>query len=285
MKNHTSEDAFYERMRNLADVNKTSIKESQNRALGTLIDYKRAADGVAYGIIKENHHYYVKKGGIKSDPNVADFAYIGGLENVTNFQYKSLAEADKQRNMLFHTINEAVSLRPSNTGSKKRLNEDRAGEEIGNAEEKLGDLDAATIAADSADVPLAPDGGDEEMAAGLQAEPEGGEMPEPDMGGEETPDMGGEEEFPTDGEETPDMGGEDVPEGPADDANKELEKGIGKITNTIRKTELEPAQIKSYLKSFIQAFKDKLPELEIEERKEIANLIIKIVPHEDIEYL
>ena len=274
MKNHTSTDAFYERMRTLADVNKNSIKESQNRGLGTLIDYKRAADGVAYGIIKENHHYYVKKGGIKNDPNVADFAYIGGLENLTNFQYKSLAEADKQRNMLFHTINEAVSLRPSNNGSKKRLNEDRAGEEIGSAEEKLGDLDAATAAADSADVPLAPDNGDEEMAAGLQAEPTGGEMP--DMGGEEEmPDMGGEEEIP-------DMGGEEVPEVPADDANKELEKGIGKITNTIRKTELEPAQIKSYLKSFIQAFKDKLPELEIEERKDIANLIIKIVPPEDI---
>ena len=124
MKNHTSKDAFYERMLNLANVNKASTKESLNRSLGTLIVYKRAADGVAYGIIKENHQYYVKKGGIKSDPNVADFAYIGGLGNITNFQYKSLAEADKQRNMLFHTITEAVSLRPSNTGSKKRLNED-----------------------------------------------------------------------------------------------------------------------------------------------------------------
>ena len=81
------------------------------------------------------------------------------------------------------------------------------------------------------------------------------------------------------------MGGEEVPEVPADDVNKELEKGIGKITNTIRKTELEPAQVKSYLKSFIQAFKDKLPELEIEERKDIANLIIKIVPPEDMEDL
>ena len=120
MVKHTTKEAYFERLKNLAEVNKTSLKESQVRNLGSLIDYKRAADGVAYGIIKENHHYYVKKGGIKSDPNVADFAYIGGLENVTNFQYKSLAEADKQRNMLFHTINEAVSLRPSNTGSKKR---------------------------------------------------------------------------------------------------------------------------------------------------------------------
>ena len=56
MKN-TSKEAYYERLRNLADVNKTSIKESKNNTLGTLIDYKRAADGVTYGIIKENHQY------------------------------------------------------------------------------------------------------------------------------------------------------------------------------------------------------------------------------------
>jgi hypothetical protein len=38
MKRHTTEDAFYERMRNLADVNKKTVKESQNRSLGSLID-------------------------------------------------------------------------------------------------------------------------------------------------------------------------------------------------------------------------------------------------------
>ena len=294
MKNHTSKDAFYERMLNLANVNKASTKESLNRSLGTLIDYKRAADGVAYGIIKENHQYYVKKGGIKSDPNVADFAYIGGLGNITNFQYKSLAEADKQRNMLFHTITEAVSLRPSNTGSKKRLNEDRAGEEIGNAEEKLGDLDAATAAADGASAPLAPDGGDEEMAAGLQAEPTGEEMP--DMGGEEVPDMGGEEMPDMGGEETSDTGGEEEfpePEGGEDmgsdenvDYNK-LKKFAGKLGQGLSvNPDLNLEQLEELFKAVInQGLGARLPDMDIEDRRVLADLFIKLDRDDDMEDL
>ena len=136
MKKHTSEEAYFERLRNLGNVNKSSVKESQFRNLGTLIDYKRAVDGIAYGIIKENHQYYIKKAGLKKDPNVADFAYIGGLANITEHQFKSFGEADKQRNMMFYSINEAFTLKPSKTGGKKRLNEDKAGREIDNAENK-----------------------------------------------------------------------------------------------------------------------------------------------------
>lgn len=273
MKKHTSEEAYYERMRNLAQTNKTSIKES--RTLGTLIDYKRAADGIAYGIIKEQHHYYVKKSGLKQDPNVSDFAYIGGLANVTNFQYKSLSEADKQRNMMFHTINEAVASKPSKTGSKKkRLNEDKAGQEIDQAASKLGDLDAATASAEvPAEMP-APEGG-AEMAAGIEAMPTDAA---PEAGGEEMP----AEEPAPDAE-----GGEVAPEGEEgnDDATKDIEKSLGKLTNTLRKSELEPSQVKSYVNTFLSAFKDKFPDIEIEDRKAMAEKITKVVPDEDIKDL
>jgi hypothetical protein len=300
MKKHTSEEAYYERMRNLAQTKKTSIKES--RTLGTLIDYKRAADGVAYGIIKEQHHYYVKKAGLKQDPNVSDFAYIGGLANVTDFQYKSLSEADKQRNMMFHTINEAVASKPSKTGSKKkRLNEDKAGQEIDQAASKLGDLDAATA---SAEAP-APEAG-AEMAAGIDAMPsDAGVAPEmgaePEMGGEEMPapeagaepEMGGEEVAPEgeeempapEGEETGEEGGAPAGEEGKDEATKEIEKSLGKLTNTLRKSELEPSQVKSYVNTFLSAFKDKFPDIEIEDRKAMAEKITKVVPDEDIEDL
>lgn len=287
MKNHTSKEALFERMRTLAEVNKSSLKESTNRTLGTLIDYKRAADGVVYGIVKENHQYYIKKGGIKSDPDVTDFAYIGGLANITNYQYKSLSEADKNRNMLLQTINEAYSLNMS----KKKINEDTAEEEIGNAEARLGDLEAATAAENEPD--------DVQMAAGLDAEPMGEPAPE---GGDEPADAepmdepapeGGEEPAdaepmdepaPEGGEEGQPADAEPAPEG-EDENIRELEKSIGKLTNVIRKTDLEPTQSKSYLKSLIQSFKDKLPELEIEDRKEIANMVTKIVPPEDVEDL
>jgi hypothetical protein len=301
MKN-TSKEAYFERLRNLADVNNTSLKETQSRTLGTLIDYKRAADGVAYGIIKENHNYFLKKGGMKKDPDVSDFAYIGGLGNITNFQYKSLSEADKNRNMILHTINESITTKVNPNGSKKLLNEDIAGQEIDNAENMLGDLDSATAAAKQ------DDGGEAEMAAGLTAEPSA-EMAD---AGAEMADTGAE--MADTGAADAEMGDADAEMGDADaemadagaadaemaDAGaetgnadalaieepvKELEKGIGKLTNKIRKIDLEPEVTKSFLKSLIQAFKDKLPELEIEERKEIANLLLKIVPPEDVENL
>ena len=306
MKKHTSEEAYYERMRNLAQTKKTSVKES--RTLGTLIDYKRAADGVAYGIIKEQHHYYVKKAGLKQDPNVSDFAYIGGLANVTDFQYKSLSEADKQRNMMFHTINEAVASKPSKVGSKKKqLNEDKAGQEIDQAASKLGDLDAATASAEvPAEMP-APEGG-AEMAAGIEAmpsdagiAPEGGEEVAPEMGaegGEEVaPEVGLEPEAGAEGGEVaPEAGEEVAPEADAeggapageegkDEATKEIEKSLGKLTNTLRKSELEPSQVKSYVNTFLSAFKDKFPDIEIEDRKAMAEKITKVVPDEDIEDL
>ena len=232
MKKNTSQEALYERMRQLAEVNKKTVNESPNRTLSTLIDYKRAADGVAYGIVKENHHYYIKKGGLKQDPNIADFAYIGGLQNIKEFQYKSLAEADKNRNMIFHTINEAMNTVVGKTGSKRKLNEDVAGEEIAKAEEKLGDAEAAASAPAPEGEPLpaepAPKGeplpADDEIAAGedeisTEPTPEGSEEEEIAADAEVAPDGSEEEEIAADAEVAPEGGEEDK-----DITTKEIEK-------------------------------------------------------------
>jgi hypothetical protein len=291
MKKHTSEEAYYERMRNLSNINETSIKESKNRTLGTLIDYKRAPDGVAYGIVKEQHKYYIKKGGLNENLSIADFAYIGGLQNLTEFQYGKLAEAEKQRNMLFNTINESISTKVSKNGSraeaKKMLTEDKASQEIEMATQKVDDLDAATDAAQvpaEPEIPPAGKEGGEEMDAGIDAMPnaDGGDMPPVDTsadGGEEVDvDVDGEEDN-GEGEET------DNGEGEEGEATREIEKNLGKLTNTLRKTELTDSQIISYVKTFLSAFKEKFPDIDIEDRKEMAEKITKVVPPEDIEDL
>ena len=316
MKNSTSKEAFYERLRQLSEVDKSSVKEIKTRNLGTLIDYKRAADGVAYGIIKEQHHYYVKKGGLKQDPDASDFAYIGGLANITNFQYKSLSEAEKQRNMMLHTINEAYTLKADKNGSKRsKLNEDKAAEEIKASEEMAAGLDAAADA-EKAPAEPAPMGGGDEVPAEMppMGGEEGGEelpaeMPEPEGGeGEEAPaeepaPEGGEgEELPAEmpepegeeGEEAPEgEEGEEAPEGeeggevtPDDEKSlkiKDIEKTLGKLTQKIRSTELEPSLIKGYIQSYLKSFKDKIDDLEIEERKDLADLLLKVVPDDEIE--
>ena len=295
MVKHTSKEAYFERLKNLADVNRPSLKESQIRNLGSLIDYKRAPDGVAYGIVKENHSYFLKIGGTKQDPNVADFAYIGGLGNITNFKYKSLSEADKQRNMIFHTINEAVSLRPDKNGSKKKkLNEDKASSEIDQAASKVGDLDAATSA--ETEPALDTDGG-AEMTAGLEAKPEGDTEVPAEPAPEETPapeGPEGTEEVPAEEPPAEEVPAEEVPgeenvaastDGEIDEPNKEIEKAIGKLTNKIRKTEMEDAQVKSYINSFLVAFKDKLRDIDVEDRKEMADKLLNVLGSDEIEDL
>jgi hypothetical protein len=333
MAKHTSKEAYFERLKNLSGANKTSLKESGIRNLGTLIDYKRGADGIAYGIIKENHHYYLKKAGIKQDPNVADFTYIGGMENITGYQYKSLSEADKQRNMIFHTINEAFSTKVDKNGGnkKRRLHEGDATAEIDKATSKLGDLDAATSAEEVPAEPAAPEGG-EEMAAGLDAKPEGGEeIPAPDMGGapeggEEMPAPEGGEEMPAPegGEEMPapegEEGGEELPApegeegapeggedmgGGEDEGTTKLQKNVSSIAKEIQTSDLDKGEVKWLLDRFLSAFlptegvseaeevapapaasgENKMAELEIEDRQELADMILNVVPDADKESL
>jgi len=293
MKKRTSEAAYYERMRTLANPNKDSIRESNNRTAGTLIDYKRAADGVAYGIIKENHNYYIKKSGLKQDPNISDFAYIGGLENITEFQYKSLGEADKQRNMMFHTINEANTFKPSLTGSKKKkLNEDKASDEIDKAESKLDDLDAASDAADA--TPAMPTGdlgntvGDDEMAA---ADDEMSAEGDDEMAADDEMDAASDDEMAADDEM--DAEGDN---GDDDEVLSDMQSKVGKLASEIKNSNLDGSELTWLLKTFVKGFlpnKDedensnanKMAKIDDDDRHEISDMILNVVSPEEIQDL
>jgi len=292
MKKSSSQEAYYERLRNLADVNKKSIKESQNRSLGTLIDYKRASDGVAYGIVKENHHYYLKKSGLKQDPNVSDFAYINGLANITNYQYKSLAEADKQRNMLLHIINEATTTRVSKTGTKRTINEDKISNEIGQAEAKL---DAAETAVDvpeeepmnsmgNDEIPVSDDRPIEEPAPVSDKEPTNDEMPTPE--GDETPaeELTGEEgdEEPTDNVNVEEPTGDNNDDNGSKD---EIKSDIGKIGNKVLQKTLNDKQVISYVNMFLGYFKDNFLNMEQSELDSMAAKINELHKEKNIEDL
>jgi len=276
MKKHSSKEALYERLKVLANIDNNSIVESNTRNLGTLIDYKRSADNIAYGIVKENHNFYIKKGSTKVNPNVSDFTYIGGLSNITNYQYQSLAEADKQRNMFIGVINETFKTKVNGNTGKKIINEG-AEEEINLASKKIDDLDSATnIAADDS------------KPSELEITPSdevGGVEPEITSDDE----VSGVEPETTSNEKTDDtesdteVSDELAPEDQKSISQNEIEKLIGKVTNKIRKTELEPAETKSYVNSFLSSFKDKFDDIDIEDRKTMADKILKVVPDEEID--
>ena len=298
MAKHTTKEAYYERLKNLANVNKTSVKESTIRNLGSLIDYKRASDGIAYGIIKENHHYYIKKAGTKQDPNVADFAYIGGMSNITDFQFKSLGEADKQRNMIFHDINEAKSLKPNKTKSKMILTEDVAKKEIDQAASKVPELDAATSAEKSA-----PEGS-AEMSAGIDAMPAGPATPGDTADPSADPSASAEPsaEPSADAGENPEG---DAPALPADNGEKpegeeelsDLQKKVSDIAQEIQTTDLDGGILSWLLDRFIRGFvpdssdgenapaQSKMAEIDDSKRHELADMILNVVPPEEIDKL
>jgi len=292
MKKNISKEAYYERLRNLAEVNKDSLKETRTRNLGTLIDYKRSADGIAYGIVKENHNYYIKKGGLKENLDVSDFVYIGGLENITEYQYKTFSDADKNRSMLLATINNSYNLKLDE--SKVKLSKEDAGEEIKKASEKLNDLDALTAKASSSNKVTDADlNAEKEMEAGLKAQPsdekeESEKIPEkPEMEKDKTEDdmeqfKDNENSESEDGESEETNDASLSPEDKESLVKKEIEKTLGKLTHKIRKTHLEPSEIKSYVNTYLAAFKDKIDKVDIEDRKVMADKILKVVPDEEI---
>ena len=73
---------------------------------------KRGANGVIYGIVRENHSYFIKTTEKTSGTILAeDFNYIGGLQNKNSERYDSYAEALKQLNLKFDMLNESFGVK------------------------------------------------------------------------------------------------------------------------------------------------------------------------------
>src|SRR5210317_175460 len=90
-----------------------TLNESKSYSELELI--KKGPNGVVYGIIRENHDYFIKTSNKTSGQFLAeDFSYIGGLQNKYDERYKSYAEAIKHLNMKFDMLNESYGIE-SNT--------------------------------------------------------------------------------------------------------------------------------------------------------------------------
>jgi hypothetical protein len=93
-----------DRMRELMG---TPINESRTNSVVELT--KKGPDGKIYGIVRENHEYYIKT--VKSDKDsglvAEDFQYIGGLQNKKQEAYPTYAKAIKKLNLKFLSLNES----------------------------------------------------------------------------------------------------------------------------------------------------------------------------------
>lgn len=95
-----------ERMRQLMGM--APINEGISRSTVELT--KIGPDGKAYGIVRENHEYYIKVSDKTSNITVEDFKYIGGLQNKKSEAYPSYAKATKHLNLKFNSICESYDI-------------------------------------------------------------------------------------------------------------------------------------------------------------------------------
>jgi hypothetical protein len=138
---------FYTRLKELSGV-KSANNAPASLSTSTLVEYSRAGNGLALGIVKENHSYFIKTSNSKADKlGAEDFVYINGIENKYKYQYPSLAEAIKNRNFFVQSLNESankkfkvVSLNENENINKAQVNADslNAGKAQGEADKSKG---------------------------------------------------------------------------------------------------------------------------------------------------
>lgn len=93
-----------ERMKQLMGIQ--PINENKKSSVIELT--KKGPDGKIYGIVRENHEYYIKVSSKQGGNLVTeDFSYIGGLQNKKQEAYPTYSKAIKHLNLKFNSLNEA----------------------------------------------------------------------------------------------------------------------------------------------------------------------------------
>jgi len=88
---------------------------NESKSYSELELVKKGPNGIVYGIVRENHDYFIKTSNKTSGKFLAeDFSYVGGLQNKYDERYNSYAEAIKHLNMKFDMLNESYGI-DSNT--------------------------------------------------------------------------------------------------------------------------------------------------------------------------
>jgi hypothetical protein len=88
---------------------------NESKSFSELELIKKGPNGVVYGIVRENHDYFIKTSEKTSGKFLAeDFNYIGGLKNKSDEKYSSYSEALKHLNIKFDMLNESYGIE-SNT--------------------------------------------------------------------------------------------------------------------------------------------------------------------------
>jgi hypothetical protein len=222
-----------------------TLNESKSYSELELI--KKGPNDVVYGIIRENHDYFIKTSNKTSGRFLAeDFSYIGGLQNKYDERYKSYAEAIKHLNMKFDMLNESYGIENNTNifesdgvafgggvGFGFVMEEDDEDETEGE-KEIISDVDLGEqkkvlkVNTPKVEAPVEDEVEDEtEVNVDM-----GGDIADVDFGEEETEE---------------DMGDEDTEDEEGDDNTKKIQKYTGKIGQMLRDMDVADSDLEKYV--------------------------------------
>jgi len=256
----------------------TTLNESTS--LSEIDFIKKGPNGIVYGIIRENHNYFIKTTEKTSGTLVSeDFEYSGGIKNKYDERYHSYAEALKHLNMKFDMLNESYGIETGTnlfesdgvpTGNASGMASGVAGmgfvmeedDEEGEVEEEVKEGDPQIIADDEGPI-------DEKTVIKVDAPaPPPVESPVED---EVEADPFADEEG-MEGEEDPfadeeGMEGEEGMEEDEDETTKKIQKYTGKVGQLLRdKDEPDPELDKYVINSIVSAIDwEEIPDEDVED--------------------
>jgi hypothetical protein len=252
----------------------TTLNESTS--LSEIDFIKKGPNGIVYGIIRENHNYFIKTTEKTSGTLVSeDFEYVGGVKNKYDERYHSYAEALKHLNMKFDMLNESYGIE---TGTNL-FESDGVEVKEANASGLVKIKETEDTEMDPAEMEVEEEGGKEL----LDEEPEDVEeqkkvikvdAPTPPV---EEPvedevevdefSMEDEGEDPFADEEGGDVMGDEDPMGEDDDTTKKIQKYTGKIGQLLRDKDDPDAELDKYvINSIISAIDwEEIPDEDVED--------------------
>jgi len=226
---------------------------NESTSLSEIENVKKGANGVIYGIVRENHNYFIKTTDKTSGNLIAeDFQYIGGLQNKNLERYDSYAQALKHLNLKFDMLNESFGVKKNNNlfeSDAVEVKEANASGVIVKEEEKEVIEDQKKVIKVDAPAPPVEDevADEEEISMGEDpfADEEGGEDEEVSM------DVDVEEEGEDDG----------------DGYTKKIQKLTGKIGQMLRDKDEPDAELDKYvINSIISAIDwEEIPDEDVED--------------------
>ena len=246
---------------------------NESKSFSELELIKRGPNGIVYGIVRENHDYFIKTSNKPYGQFLSeDFQYIGGLQNKGTEKYHSYAEALKHLNIKFDMLNESYGVEYNNNIFESDGNAISGGAGFGFVLEKEEEIildnqieeekKVLKVDAPKSETPAAPvedEVADDEF--GFSDDTSGETDTEEDSFGDDT-ETDVEDTEATDEEGTEDLGDDEI--------TKKIQKMTGKIGQMLRDSEeVDPKLEKYVINSIISALH--LDEMDESDKEDIIS--------------